>query len=199
MNGINDRNQNALSTSLAVQMKSQHMVFCKQLTSCCVFEYFRIPFSSRKYRCQKARKITQHLQSSFGKKTMSSTRRLSANIGGCWVAGFSRCSPCASLSVGTSSTSSSSPRRFLGCWGQRWNRPLSTCQDAVSHPTLPSDATGRPNDSRATIMIIIHCNWLYVFHGKKTCVASYLFGVFGRAGAVASGVAGSERAGRRFV
>lgn len=27
----------------------------------------------------------------------------------------------------------------------------------------------------------------------------YLFGVFGRAGAVASGVAGSERAGRRFV
>lgn len=29
------------------------MVFCKQLTSCCVFEYFRIPFSSRKYRWQK--------------------------------------------------------------------------------------------------------------------------------------------------
>lgn len=119
----------------------------------------------------------------------------SANVAGWWVAGFSRCSPCASPSVGTSSSSSSSPRRSLGCWGQQRSRPLSTCPDAASRPTLPSDETGRPNNSGATTVIRIYCSWLHVVHANKP----YLFGVFGRAGAVASGVGGSERAGWRFV
>lgn len=97
---------------------------------------------------QHKKKQTRRLQSSTGKKPITRCCPPTTKDG---QQGSAGALPCASLSVGTSSSSSSSPRRFLGCWGQRWSRPPSTCLDAASRPTLPSVATGRPNSCRATI------------------------------------------------
>lgn len=91
MNGINNMRQNALSPCDSGQMTSWHMVFCKQLTSCCVFEYFRIPFSSRKYRCHNRRHTHTQKKMPITVKHRKETNHtlLSANFEG-RAAGFSR-------------------------------------------------------------------------------------------------------------
>lgn len=53
--------------------------------------------------------------------------------------------PCASLWVGISSSSSSSPHRFLGYWGPERSLELQTVPFAASRPSPPSDETNREN------------------------------------------------------